>query len=85
MNLSHSAARRAKKERPNPPLHPPLPRAGERSFDHGNKQPESVYRDAMGCGWMTVEESREAVPPAYTEPIGSYLMAEAQRREKEAA
>jgi len=44
------------------------------SFDHGDKQPESVYRDAMGCEWMTVEESREAIPPAYTQHIGSYLM-----------
>lgn len=44
------------------------------SFDHGGKQPESVYRDAMGCEWMTVQESREAIPPAYTEHIGSHLM-----------
>jgi len=44
------------------------------SFDHGKKQPESVYRDAMGCGWMTVEESREAVPPVYTGIIGCHLM-----------
>jgi hypothetical protein len=43
------------------------------SFDHGGKQPESVYRDAMGCGWMTVAESREAIPPAYTELIGLQL------------
>jgi hypothetical protein len=46
------------------------------SFDHGGKQPESVYRDAMGCEWMTVQESREAIPPAYTEHIGHYLMRE---------
>jgi hypothetical protein len=45
------------------------------SFDHGAKQPESVYRDAMGCEWMTVRESREAIPPAYTEFIGAQLMA----------
>jgi hypothetical protein len=44
------------------------------SFDHGDKQPESVYRDAMGCEWMTVGESREAIPPVYTQHIGSYLM-----------
>jgi DNA (cytosine-5)-methyltransferase 1 len=50
-------------------------RAGDYSFDHGGKQPESVYRDAMGCGWMTVEESREAIPPAYTEHIGHHLLA----------
>jgi DNA (cytosine-5)-methyltransferase 1 len=43
------------------------------SFDHGAKQSESVYRDAMGCEWMTVQESREAIPPAYTEFIGEHL------------
>lgn len=44
------------------------------AFDHGSKQPESVYRDAMGCEWMTVEESREAIPPAYTTHIGTALL-----------
>lgn len=44
------------------------------SFDHGGKQPESAYRDAMGCEWMTVRESREAIPPAYTEWIGTQLL-----------
>lgn len=44
------------------------------SFDHGAKQPETVYREAMGCDWMTVKESRNAIPPAYTEVIGSRLM-----------
>jgi hypothetical protein len=43
------------------------------SFDHGGKQPESVYREAMGVEWMTVQESREAIPPAYTEYIGRHL------------
>jgi hypothetical protein len=37
------------------------------SFDHGAKQPESVYRDALGCKWMTVLEARQAIPPAFTE------------------
>jgi DNA (cytosine-5)-methyltransferase 1 len=50
-------------------------RSSDYAFDHGSKQPESVYRDAMGCEWMTVEESREAIPPAYTEFIGEQLMA----------
>jgi hypothetical protein len=44
------------------------------SFDHGAKQPESVYRDAMGCDWMTVEESRQAIPPAYSRFLGERLM-----------
>jgi DNA (cytosine-5)-methyltransferase 1 len=46
----------------------------DRSFDHGGKQPESVYRDTIGCEWMTVAESREAVPPVYTELVGHQLM-----------
>jgi hypothetical protein len=51
------------------------------SFDHGGKQPESAYREAMGCGWMTVHESRQAIPPAYTEMIGKELMRALSRRE----
>jgi DNA (cytosine-5)-methyltransferase 1 len=50
-------------------------RSSDYSFDHGSKQPESVYRDAMGCEWMTVQESRESIPPAYTEFIGTQLLA----------
>lgn len=30
---------------------------------------------AMGIDWMTLEELSEAIPPAYTEHIGGYLMA----------
>lgn len=44
------------------------------SFDHGSKQPESVYRDAMECEWMTVKESRDAIPPAFTRFIGERLI-----------
>lgn len=60
--------------------HPCHHRAADYSFDHGAKQPESVYRDAIGCEWMTVEESRQAIPPAYTELIGTHLMAEVEAR-----
>ncbi len=45
------------------------------SFDHGGKQPETVYRDAMQCNWMTVQESRQAIPPAFTEYVGRQLRA----------
>ncbi len=45
------------------------------SHDHGKKQTESVYRDAMGCDWMTCHEARQAIPPAYTEFLGLKLMA----------
>ena len=49
-------------------------RKGDYSFDHGVKQAEAVYRDAMECDWMTVHESRQAIPPAYTEFIGRQLL-----------
>jgi hypothetical protein len=50
-------------------------RPDDYSHDHGAKQPESVYRDAMGCQWMTVHESREAIPPAFTHWLGERLLA----------
>jgi DNA (cytosine-5)-methyltransferase 1 len=31
-------------------------------------------REAMGIDWMTWEEIREAIPPAYTEWIGAHLL-----------
>lgn len=48
--------------------------ADDYSFDHGKKQAESVYRDACGVSWMTVKESRQAIPPAYTEFVGTQLL-----------
>ncbi len=50
-------------------------RKDDYSHDHGKKQAESVYRDAMGCEWMTVHESRQAIPPAFTEFLGRHLLA----------
>jgi hypothetical protein len=35
---------------------------------------ERAYADAMGCDWMTAREARQAIPPAYTEWIGTRLM-----------
>jgi len=35
---------------------------------------ERAYADAMGCDWMTKEEARQAIPPAYTEYLGGLLM-----------
>ncbi len=49
-------------------------RASDFSFDHGGKQTEAVYRDAMECGWMTIHEAREAIPPRYTRFLGAFLM-----------
>jgi hypothetical protein len=35
---------------------------------------ERAYADAMGCTWMTKEEARDAIPPAYTTFIGALLL-----------
>lgn len=43
-------------------------------FDHGGKYPESVFRSAIQCDWMTVYEAREAIPPVYTEWIGNQII-----------
>jgi hypothetical protein len=40
-------------------------------FEHKG---ERAYADAMGCHWMTNVEARQAIPPAYTEHIGGYLL-----------
>ena len=54
-------------------------RLSDYCFDHGGKQTETTYRDAMGCEWMTVAESRNALPPAYCEWIGRQLLAALER------
>ena len=35
---------------------------------------ERAFADAMGCTWMSKEEARQAIPPAYTEYIGGHLL-----------
>ena len=42
--------------------------------DHGGKHPESEFGPAMGIDWMTTDEARQAIPPAFTEWIGQRLM-----------
>lgn len=37
--------------------------------------PLDVQQRAMGIDWMTREELSQAIPPAYTEHIGSFLLA----------
>ncbi|MDD5220088.1 MAG: hypothetical protein PHV11_05960 [Candidatus Bipolaricaulis sp.] len=40
----------------------------------GHNASTQDWRDAMGIAWMTKTELAEAIPPAYTEFIGKYLM-----------
>lgn len=42
--------------------------------------PLEVQQRAMGIDWMTLEELSEAIPPAYTEHVGEYLLAELEAR-----
>ena len=35
---------------------------------------ESMRREAIGVPWMTTKESRQAIPPAYTEFLGQQLL-----------
>lgn len=42
--------------------------------------PLDVQKAAMGIDWMTLEELSEAIPPAYTEHIGGYLLAHIQQK-----
>jgi DNA (cytosine-5)-methyltransferase 1 len=37
---------------------------------------ERAYADALGCPWMSKDEARQAIPPAFTEWIGALLLAE---------
>lgn len=41
----------------------------------GRDDPERPWRDAMGIPWMGMYDGREAIPPAYTEYIGTQLLA----------
>jgi DNA (cytosine-5)-methyltransferase 1 len=41
---------------------------------HGRGFNAKAKAEAMGIDWMTRDEVSEAVPPAFTEHIGGYLM-----------
>lgn len=45
-----------------------------RVFRNVSKGTAAEWREAMGIDWMTRAEIKEAIPPAYTEYIGGYLM-----------
>ena len=47
----------------------PVYGGGQAGFD------VATCREAMGIPWMSTNELNNAIPPAYTEHIGGYLMA----------
>lgn len=53
---------------------------GGGSMTRGYKGTGPEYREAMGMDWGTKAEIAQAIPPAFTEHIGSYLIAEVNRR-----
>lgn len=72
---------------PHSPHRDQTPRSG-----HDNASPKGfitlsggrsteITQKAMGIDWMTGNELRQAIPPAYTEFIGSQLMRAVQARE----
>lgn len=50
------------------------PKPGEMMHVVGNFSGVAAARVAMGIDWMTRDELREAIPPAYTEWIGRQLL-----------
>ena len=57
-----------------------LPKPGEAIQVVGHVSDIKAAREAMGIDWMTRDELAEAIPPAYTEFIGFYLLGEVNLR-----
>lgn len=57
-----------------PPLNGWLPACDHRDVLPFMHKGERAYADALDCYWMTAREGRQAIPPAYTEWIGSRLL-----------
>ena len=49
-------------------------------YGKGGRKAKEHWASAMGINWMTHDEMALAIPPRYTEHIGSYLKAEVERR-----
>ena len=54
-----------------------------RVYGVGGGKARDRWGEAMGIDWMTDTELAQAIPPAYTEHIGGYLMAELDARHTE--
>lgn len=55
------------------------PREGEFMHVVGNFSGVAAAREAMGIDWMTRDDLREAIPPAYTEHLGQQALDQLQR------
>jgi len=54
-----------------PVLNPHRSESRQRIYaEFGKQDPEKLWRDEMGVTWMSRHETREAIPPAYSEFIG---------------
>jgi DNA (cytosine-5)-methyltransferase 1 len=53
---------------------------GGGTMTRGTKATIDQARAIMDIDWMTTAEISQAIPPAYTEHIGGYLLAEVERR-----
>jgi DNA (cytosine-5)-methyltransferase 1 len=54
-------------------------------YGNGGDKRADLWADAMGIDWMTRQELTQAIPPRYTEHVGSFLLAEVRRRSLERA
>lgn len=45
-------------------------------YGHGGGKSKGNWKEAMGIDWMTNRELAQSIPPAYTEWIGAFLIAE---------
>jgi hypothetical protein len=54
-------------------------------YGNGGDKRADLWAQEMGIDWMSRHELTQAIPPAMTEHIGGYLMAEVQRRDRIAA
>jgi hypothetical protein len=54
-------------------------------YGYGGGKDKGRWREAMGIDWMIGKELAQAIPPAYTEHIGEYLLSHIQAEQLEAA
>ena len=62
-------------------LNPHRAESRERIYrEFGRQDPEKIWRNEMGCEWMSRHETRESIPPAYSHFIGKQARAVIESR-----